>query len=182
MTRFSRAIVICGAIVAMLVHGDDARGDGGAVQCSKVVDGCRVTVFTSPTPLRVGPADLSVLLADAATDAPLPKTAVRVRARVAGGGWRSWRPATFEAATNKLLRMAVIDFSTAGAWQAQVEWNHSGRRAAVQIPIEVGPPLPRWIDLAPWILWPIVPIGLFAVAQRGKHRRQAQRIEHGKYP
>lgn len=166
--------VVC-VMIATLATADVARADGGTVRLSEVFGGCRVTAFTSPTPLRVGQADVSVLVADPESDRPMSSADVHVRIRPVGQTWRAWQPVTFEAATNKLFRMATIDLSHAGTWEAELRIDGPGGRAATRFTFEVDPPLPRWLDLAAWIFWPIVPIALFAVREvaRGQRRSPA---------
>jgi hypothetical protein len=150
-----------------------ARGDGGTVRFSEEVGEYRVTVFTEPTPLRAGPVDLSVYVCDAQTDAHLPAATVAVRLTADGQSTGPWHAATRAAATNKLFHMATVDLTTPGIWRAEVRIDGPAGRASGAFPLEVGPPMPRWVSLAPWILWPIVPIGLYAWNMWRKQRRHA---------
>src|SRR5947199_7831416 len=83
------------------------RADGGAVRLREQAGAYQVTVFTSPTPLRAGPVDVSVLVQDAAGEC-VPEARVAVRLAARGTGEALECPATAEAATNKLLRAAVF--------------------------------------------------------------------------
>jgi len=58
--------VVCLASPAMV------RADGGAVRLSERQGGYQITAFTSPTPFRAGPVDISVLVQDAATEKRRP--------------------------------------------------------------------------------------------------------------
>jgi hypothetical protein len=63
-----RPIVFCLLGWLLLAAGTSAaRADGGALRASRQCGDYRVSVFTSPTPLRAGPVDVSVLVQDAAT-------------------------------------------------------------------------------------------------------------------
>src|SRR5262245_52718855 len=84
------------------------RADGGAVRLREQAGAYQVTVFTSPTPLRAGPVDLSVLVQDAATKECVPEARVAVRLTARGTGEALECPATSEAATNKLLQAAIF--------------------------------------------------------------------------
>src|SRR5438094_6267524 len=107
-------------MIGCLVPGQ-ARGDGGTVRLSQQTGGYRITVFTEPTPLRAGPVDVSVLVQDAATGQALPDVQVTVWvAPVGRAGAAVGYPATSEAATNKLLRVALFDFPEAGPWELEV--------------------------------------------------------------
>ena len=123
-----------------------------------------VTVFTAPTPLCVGPIDLSVLVQDSSTGRPLTNLPIAVQAR--------WAPraeveilaeATSEAATNKLLRAARLELSEPGMWHLEVSVRSVDRSQPIKFDIEVVRPPPPWLQMMPWIAWPILPIGLFAI-------------------
>ena len=61
-------LVLLGAMMSIaLAHARQTRGDGGFLRLCERSGPYQVAVFTSPTPLRVGPVDFSVLLQDAAT-------------------------------------------------------------------------------------------------------------------
>jgi hypothetical protein len=162
------------AISILLLCPAVSPADGGTLRFSKKVDGCRITLFTAPTALRAGPVDFSVLVQSADSDAPVLDVPVTVHAyperdpqRRIGG------PATAAAATNKLFRAIVLDLSEAGAWRVEVEVHDPPRSVRVDAQLEVGQPLPSWINLAPWIGWPAVAILLFVVHQRLLRRRQS---------
>src|SRR5215469_9783232 len=83
------------------------KADGGAVRLREQAGAYQVTVFTSPTPFRAGPVDVSVLVQDAATGECVPEARVSVRLTARGTGDMLEYPATREAATNKLFHAAV---------------------------------------------------------------------------
>ena len=71
-------------------------------------------------------------------------------------------PASRQAATNKLLQSALLELNVPGRWQGEVDCSVEGKRRAIPFTIEAGPPLPAWISLWAWLLWPIGAIVLFA--------------------
>ena len=149
--------------IAWLAATGVASADGGAVRFSEVRDGRRITVFTAPTPLRAGPVDVSVLVQDAATGKPLLDVPVVVSAwPIEQADRRMGVPATTEAATNKLLRAASIDFSSAGQWHLEVSVQGS---TPVGFDVEVDAAPPAWLDMAWWIGWPFAAIAFFAIHQ-----------------
>ena len=88
-----------------------ALADGGTVRLSQRLGADRITVFTSPTPLRAGPVDVSVLVQDAETGAPIPGAEVEVGLEpLDRPGLATHYPATHRAATNKLFHAALCDF------------------------------------------------------------------------
>jgi hypothetical protein len=138
------------------------HADGGTVRLSRRVGDCRVTVFTAPTPLRVGPLDVSVLVQDAENRRLLPDAAVVVRLTPEGRSEPILRrTASAEQATNKLLRAAQFDIPEAGSWQIAVELDSPRGSGTVAFPVEVGTATPRWWELWGWIVWPAVPVAVF---------------------
>src|SRR5207244_7568896 len=115
----------------------------------------RISVFTSPTPLRAGPVDVSILVQNAATGEPTVKPQVTVRAR------RRGQPtdmvtclATTEAATNKLFRAAVFELPEPGWWDVEVQIEGLREPVRVEFEMEAAERLPTWRTLWPWVAWP----------------------------
>lgn len=160
-----RGAVLIG-VAAWLAVAAAARGDGGTVRLSQQRGGYRVTVFTDPTPLRVGAVDVSVLVQDAKTGKPLPHIPAMVRASAEGGAVIEIA-ATAEAATNKLLRAAAVELTRAGRWRFEVTVDGQD---PVAFAAEVAGPPPPWISYAPWVGWPVLPIALFVLYQWGIRR------------
>jgi hypothetical protein len=163
MRQKSIAIGLAAAWIVLGIARSIAWADGGAVRFSERRNDRLVTVFTSPTPLRAGPVDISVLLQDANSGTPVLGTAIVVHA------WAVQResqdisaPATSEAATNKLLRAAQLNFAEPGSWHVSVDVQGLSTAPPIGFDVEVARPLPPWLHLGVWIAWPLVPIGLFA--------------------
>lgn len=126
MSRGAGRIVVA---LALLLAAAPLGANGGTVRVSRAAVGpYRVSVFTSPTPLRTGTVDVSVLVqdsADAAVDVP-----VRVEARPVGGtegtggtaenGGTLRHPATRDQATNKLFKAAKFRVPSPGEWEFRV--------------------------------------------------------------
>jgi hypothetical protein len=150
-----------------------ARADGGTVRFSGTGGGYRITVFTAPSPLRVGPADISVLVQDAASGEPLPLAEVHLSLTQPHGQTLAARAST-EAATNKLLHAAQVELPASGCWDLAVTVEGPHGPVAVDCRFEAAEALPRWRELWPWITWPAAAIALFAIHQllsrRGNHR------------
>ena len=162
-----------------MAHVQQVRGDGGFLRLSERSGPYRVTVFTSPTPLRAGPVDFSVLVQDAATSAVLSDTQVVFRITSPGEASLDMdQQATTGAATNKLLKAAQFELPSPGTWQVNVLVGGPMGRTRIRFPINVSAAMPRWLDMAPWIALPIVPIVLFGLheglAPRNRRRRGRQ--------
>ena len=157
----------------------DLCADGGVVRASQERSGYRITVFTSPTPLRVGSADISVMVQNAATGTALVDVPVQVLARPLGADRpATGGPATADAATNKLLRSALLDITDPGRWHVEVIVAGHDDPIRLTFEVDVAEAAPAWLDYGLWIGWPALIIALFALQQWLVHR---QRLE-GKPP
>jgi hypothetical protein len=177
MSRGHRALL--GIIVPLaLAYAQQAHGDGGLLRLSERSGPYQITVFTSPTPLRAGPVDFSVLVQDAATSAVLPDARVVFRLTPPGEtGPAADHLATTEAATNKLLKAAQFELPSRGTWQVEILVEGSLGRTRTRFPVEVSAAMPRWFDMTPWIVLPLVPIALFGLHEglaRRKRRRRSR--------
>jgi hypothetical protein len=140
-----------------------ARADGGAVRLSQRAGGYQIAVFTSPTPLRAGPVDVSVFVQDAATGECVPEARVTVRLTARGDGHVLEYPATTEAATNKLFLAAEFRLPDPGWWDVTVAVEGPHGPALVRFGVQADEPPPRWLDLWPWFGWPAFAVALFGV-------------------
>jgi len=162
----ARRIAPAAIAVAMSFAGccGIARADGGRLRVSEQTGPWQVSVFTSPTPLRAGAVDVSVLVQRADSGEAAQDVAVTVEACHASTGDVVSRSATAAAATNKLFRSALLDLGTSGQWHIGVTVARlPAARRTVGFDIEVGAIVPRWPDTRYWIGWPLLPIALFAV-------------------
>jgi hypothetical protein len=164
VTRWSRIPVCCWpALVVLLVCPAFVRADGGTIRFSKQCANYRITLFTAPTSLRAGTVDFSVLVQSADSEAPLLDVPVTVHVFPEGAPQRrTGGLATTAAATNKLFRAIQLELSEPGLWHVEVVVGAPPDSARVEAELEVGPPLPSWIDLGMWIGWPLVAVLLFA--------------------
>lgn len=156
---------LCLAGVVAATSTTAARGDGGALRACERVGPYQIAVFTSPTPLRAGFVDISVLVQDAATGALA--TDVQVVVRV---GARHY-PATTGAATNKLFRAAHFEWPTPERCAVEISVEGPRGAAAVHLDVEVAAALPRWQEMWPWFSWPALAIALFVGHQAATRRR-----------
>jgi len=140
-----------------------ARADGGTVRLRERAGDYQIAVFTSPTPFRAGPVDISALIQDAATGECVPEVRVTVRLKAPGSGCVLEYLATSEAATNKLFRAAEFELPEPGWWDVTVAVEGTRGPAVVQFGLQADEPPPRWLDLWPWFCWPTVAIALFGI-------------------
>jgi hypothetical protein len=143
-----------------------AAADGGTMRLSQRKGNYQITVFTTPTPVRVGPVDISVLVQDAATGEPAPDLQVMIKATHGGPmGMTLCHAATTDAATNKLFHAAIFELPEPGEWNVEVSIGGSLGKAQVHFELESAEPMPRWLTLWPWIGWPVIAIMLFGIHQ-----------------
>lgn len=155
-----------------------ALADGGQVRLMEQRGDYQLTVFTSPSPLRSGPVDVSVLVQDAKTGATIHDADVTVELTSPDRSPPLLRAAaTTAAATNKLLRAALFELPTPGRWDVRVECATTRNRSpvAVEFAMEAGPPLPQWLSVWPWFSWPILAVLLFVVHRRLVAQRTSSR-------
>jgi hypothetical protein len=149
-----------------------AKADGGTIRLSERHGPYQITVFSSPTPLRAGLVDVSVLVTDSTRGQSMQDAEVTVRAvHLDSRGESLVVLATSEAATNKLLQAAVFELPAAGAWKIEVEVQSKLGQAQVHFDVEVAEPPPRWLSLWPWIIWPAIVVVFFGVHQWLVRRR-----------
>jgi len=156
-----------------VLAADLARADGGAVRIEAEAAPFRITVMSAPEPLRVGAADLSVLVqrleggppaldakVELRLDGPAQEPPIQVRA-------------TREQATNKLLYAAAVTFPAAGTWtlRATVRQGGDAVEVAGELPV-VGPP-PRLWTLWPYLAFPPAVVAGFALREWLRRRSRA---------
>lgn len=168
-----RARVALRTIAAALALGLDlaaqnASADGGLVRLHERAGPFTVTLFSAPTPLCVGPADLSVLVQAGDGGVPLVDAKVELRLDPPRDAAASpiAVPATAERATNKLLYAARVELAAPGEWRATLSIEQGGGSATVNCPLPVSPAEPPLSALWPYLVAPVVAIAVFALHQR----------------
>jgi len=160
----------------------DACADGGTIRLSESRDDLQITVFTSPTPVREGEVDVSVLV-QGKNSFPSEQE-IEVVAQSRDGSISPIRSrATRTAATNKLLQSATITLGQPGWWRIEVFVRPPGLpEQRLAFDLEAASALPRWLNFWPWFTWPAVAIALFCLhhwlsrsprpRQEGRSRRR----------
>lgn len=153
--------------VALALQPTPAPGDGGVVRLREVRGALEVTLFTTPEPLRAGPADLSVLVQERSSGRPLldGRVVLRIEAPAGSGLAPIEVEATAGGATNRLLRAAAVRLPEAGAWRARVRVERGGDtvEASCALPVGEAPTglAARW----PWLAAPLALLALLAARQ-----------------
>ena len=168
VVRWRRSAASPGAAIGLLafVLAAPAHADGGTVQLSQTSGPFLVTVLTAPTPLRAGLIDVSVLVQDGDSRAPLLDAALAVTLRPVDASAPSREaPATHAAATNKLFYAALLDVPTAGRWTIDVSIAAGTRATSVSCVVDVAPPLAPAARYWPYLILPFAAIALYALHQ-----------------
>jgi FixH len=156
--------------VALFAQVHLALADGGVVQMQRSAGQFVITVFTAPAPLRVGPADISILVQDSSNHNPVLDANVTVRLYREGGEAID-AEAGRERSKNKLLYGALLRLPEAGRWKIEVIVLRNSVKARISGAIIVAPRQPflfaYWWTLA----LPPVAIGLFIINQWLKSRQ-----------
>jgi hypothetical protein len=153
------------ALSALLLFSELARADGGALRLSQEKSGYRIAVFTTPTPLRAGPVDFSVLVQDAATGELASGVQATIKAQRQGDSAALSQPATAQAATNKLYYAATFDLPEPGWYSVEVSILGPRGETQVHFDVEAAEPLPQGLSMLPWVGWPLLAIAVFVFHQ-----------------
>lgn len=116
-----------------------AWADGGNLRFRKEAGSLVITVFASPSPLSVGPADISVLLQNRDGLAPVLDANVHVILRDDVSGIEFQARPTRSQAPNKLLYSAPVMFSKPGKWQIAVSVERNSKESYAAGILEVAP-------------------------------------------
>lgn len=153
---------ICGMLVLWCLWSDSASADGGLIRLSEVRNGLRISVFTAPTPPRVGQVEISILVQEAKSGKPLLGQTIRVEAAPKNHPNRKvHQQAAGEITGNRLMQAALLVISQPGPWLIDVAIQDK----SVHFEMDVAEPMPAWIDWIAWIGWPFLVVAFFAWRQ-----------------
>lgn len=164
--RIIGAFALCLAIV----RPGTCRADGGTLRLSQTCGVYRVALFTNPAVLRVGGIEFCVLVHSLATREVCTDEQVAIRIQPVEGD----RKIDGDVAIDRYFHRLQVNISESGRYLVLVK---IGPDANVECEIDVLPPLSSWVALGPWIGWPFVVVGLFALHQVLAHRRVQRALE-----
>ena len=166
-------------LALLLLLPSRAAANGGTVQVGGQVAGpYRLTVLTSPSPVRVGLADVSVLVQKAGSDDLVQDAHVLVTVTPPGGSGRTEvYEASHDLATNKLYYAAHVDLPAEGEWGLQVEVVGEMGEGDVSFRLEAShaSPLENPVLLAGAVLLPLASIGGWWVVSRRRGQPKSAR-------
>ena len=152
-----------------------AAGDGGTMRIVEPAGPFVVGVFSAPEPLRVAPADLSVLVLERAGGRPVLDATVSLELSPPDGSREAplHLEATHAQATDKLLYAAPFRPAVAGEWALRVTVERGTQSADVGCPLPVAPDRTGFAAIWPYLAIPPVAIALYALrAWLSGRRRQ----------
>ena len=140
--------------------------DGGTVQLRKEAGALVITVFTSPSPLSAGPADISLLLQTRNGLEPVLDADVSIRLRTDASDIEIEARPTRQQAQNKLLYAAPVTLSESGRLALAVTIFRNGERTDATGTIDVAPAPEKALSYWSYIAFPPLMIALFVVRER----------------
>jgi hypothetical protein len=144
-----------------------AYADGGAVQFSAASGPFVVTLFAQPSPLRVGPVDMSVLVQRRSTGEPILDATVVLAIRPSRvTGAPRFSKAVHAHTGNQLLQSASVDIPSAGAWSVQLFVSKGREEAIASGELSALPASGQFAAIWPFLVLPPFAISLFALHQR----------------
>ena len=161
----------------ILLASEILPGDGGALQFRTRAGSFLLTVFSAPMPLRVGSADLSVMVQKASSqdvilDARLLLDLTKPQQREMH---EIVVPATRDQAANKLLYAARMTFPSAGQWRLNLSVTANGETAHGSGDLAVMPGQTPLQAYWPYFAVPPLAILFFVMNQWLKGKRRARR-------
>ena len=140
------------------------RADGGVVLWQQTTGPFTVTLFSTESPLRPGPADISVLLERPGGHSPVMDARVFVELENETGVTVN-AEATHSQARNKLLYCSLMNLPAAGRWKMRLKVSRGGERAEASGDLNVAEPRPVLLPYWELISFPPVVMLLFLVNQ-----------------
>jgi hypothetical protein len=163
-----RVAMLLGALCSL------ALADGGKLLFQRKVGAFNISLFATPSPIRVGRVDLSVMVQTSAGQTPVLDADVRLHLvrREPDSISTITAPARHEQATNKLLYAAPLDLKSPGRYRTEISIQTKSDSAIVTGDLEVLPPEPPLLAYWPYfVALPLVAL-LFALNQRLKRKRR----------
>jgi hypothetical protein len=145
--------------------------DGGTVQLRKEAGALLITVFTSPSPLSAGPADVSLLLQKRNGLEPVLDANVSMQLRTDASDTEIHARPTRQQAQNKLLYAVPVTLSESGKWRLALTIFRNGERTDTTGTIDVAPAPAKALSYWSYIAFPPLMIALFVVRERLVQRK-----------
>jgi len=152
--------------------------DSGRVVFQSRSEGIRATVLAEPTPLRVGPVEIGILLQQENPPRVLTSADVRIafdviRPQAGSTPWNGLGCVTpgrsvatsRSHSSNRLLHSALVGLPLPGEWLARVDWTLEHGSGSISFPLTVEPMSPSGF-FAWWPFMALVPLAIFVYWRR----------------
>ena len=164
--------VLLPLIVSILTMSINIRADGGSVLWKRTTGSITVTAFTTQSPLRPGPADISFLLENNGQSQPILDAQVFVTFQSeTGSNLRT--EATHAQARNKLLYCTLIDLPQPGRGKMTLLIVHGTERVEIVSDLAVSEPQSPLITNWKFVAFPLTIAILFMFQQGLSWKRDA---------
>jgi hypothetical protein len=176
--RRTRLAPALGLVLLGLALATPLLANGGTVRISRQTVGpYLVSVFTSPTPLRTGEIDVSVLVQDAAAETVLDVPVTIVATPLGEDGATIRVEATRQQATNKLFKAAKFDVRAEGVWELTVQvGGREGGALSFQANLTDPTLLDRPYLLAALMLLPLALVGWLLLGRDEEDSKRQSRM------
>ena len=165
-------------LILFMAINSTVRADSGVVRASVIDGSWKITAFSEPTPLRVGLADLTVLVQNAEDDEPVLGATVSLLLKHEDSTMPSiLTEATHETATNQMLYSSLIDLPAAGRWSIEVAVMQGQQTGRLAFEAEVAEALPMIYELWFWFMLPALAIVLIILNQWLQRRHATKPVE-----
>jgi hypothetical protein len=158
-------------MVAALFLPRPAFADGGTLRSTQAAGPFVISIFTAPEPLRVGSADLSVLVQECS--AVLLDATIELHVRAPDGATQTL-VASHATASNRLMQAALLKLPAPGRWQLTVAVRHRTDAATSSCALFVASAAPRLVVQWPLLALPPLCIALYVwrglLVNRRAHR------------
>src|SRR5215467_6552917 len=145
------ATVMLFVVITCVTFIPVASSDGGVLQFTRSAGSFIITVFTTPSPLRAGPVDISLMIQSSENQEPVLDCVASVQLRKEGSS-SIGSEATHQVSQNKLFYGAPLNITESGVWELEVTIWHGDASVRVTAPITVAPSNPvlfgYWRSLA----------------------------------
>ena len=126
--RGTPVVLVLWWVLTALVAGSPARADGPHIAFHGTAGGYAVTLFSAPDPLLAGPAQLTLLVQDAASGAMLPAAQAHGQLALSGAAPVALTFTPGGSGTPQLL-LATVPLPRPGAYALQLEVVAQGKTA-----------------------------------------------------
>jgi hypothetical protein len=154
-------------LAALLMWAAAAYGDGGTMLLRQDSGAFTVTLFAAPQPLRMGDADLSVMVQDRSSGEVLLDPTILLTV----GTEPTVRLQKGQAA-NRLLQSATVHFSKPGPWRLALSVQRGNDSVQLSTECTVEPDTSRATLVWFYVLLPVGIILLFILHQALKFRSE----------